>query len=153
MPEDAEFILDLLNQPSFIQYIGDRGVRDVDQARDYIETRFTKSYRDHGFGMYLVEFKEGGPAIGICGMIRRDTLPDPDIGFAFLPQYWSKGYAGEAARAALKHAKEVLGIDRVLAITTKDNESSGKLLDRVGLKFEKLITQGDEELKLFSVDL
>lgn len=153
LPEDAEFILDILNQPSFIQYIGDRGVRDAQGARDYIETRFTKSYRDHGFGMFLVELKDGGAPLGICGLISRDTLPAPDIGFAFLPQNWSQGYAREAAEASLKHAKDVLGIKRVLAITTKDNDSSGKLLERIGLKFEKLIIQGDEELKLFSADL
>jgi RimJ/RimL family protein N-acetyltransferase len=150
---DAAFILDMLNQPSFIQHIGDRGVRDLDQAREYIESRFAKSYRDHGFGMYLVELKEDGSPLGICGLISRDTLPHPDIGFSFLPQYWSKGYAREAAEASLKHGKEVLGINRVLAITTKDNDSSGKLLERIGLKFEKLIIQGDEELKLFSADL
>lgn len=153
LPGDAEFILDLLNQPSFIQYIGDRGVRDLDQARDYIESRFTKSYRDNGFGMFLVESKEDGTPLGICGLVSRETLPHPDIGFAFLPEYWSKGYAREAAEAALEHAKEVLGIDHVLAITTKDNDSSGRLLERIGLKFEKLIIQGDEELKLFSGDL
>ena len=153
LPGDASFILDILNQPSFIQYIGDRGVRDLGQARDYIESRFTKSYRDHGFGMYLVELKEDGSPMGICGLIQRDTLPHPDIGFSFLPQYWSKGYAREAAEASLKHGKEVLGMDRVLAIATKDNESSGRLLERIGLKFEKMIVQGDEELRLFSGDL
>jgi RimJ/RimL family protein N-acetyltransferase len=153
VPGDAGFILDILNQPSFIQFIGDRGVRDLAHAREYIESRFTKSYRDHGFGMYTVELKVDGSPLGICGLVSRDTLPHPDIGFAFLPQYWSKGYAREAAEASLKHAKEMLGIKRVLAITSKDNDSSGKLLERIGLRFEKLIIQGDEELKLFSVDL
>ena len=127
--------------------------RNADQAREYIESRFTKSYRDNGFGMFMVELKENGAPLGICGMVSRDTLPDPDIGFAFLPRYWSQGYAREAAEAALVHAKDVLRIDRVLAITTQDNESSGRLLERIGLKFDRLIIQGEEELKLFSADL
>lgn len=149
---DAELILDLLNQPSFIRFIGDRGVRDAEAAKDYIESRFTKSYRDHGFGMFMVELKDDGTPLGICGLVSRDTLPAPDIGFAFLPEYWSKGYAYESAAAVLNWARVTRGIGPILAITTKDNESSGKLLERIGLKFDKLIIQGDEELKLFSTE-
>lgn len=151
VPEDDAFILDLLNQPSFIKFIGDRGVRDLEGARDYIETRFTKSYEDHGYGMYSMELKDGGKVIGLCGLVNRDTLPDPDIGFALLPEYWSKGYAREAAEIWLVHARDTLGLKRVLAITTRDNESSGKLLERLGLHYERLIMQGEEELKLFSI--
>ena len=172
---DAEFILDLLNQPSFIKYIGDRNVRTLDQARDYIESRFTKSYAENGFGLYLVELKaafrilDDAPLsdkkseirnpksnlelpIGICGFVKRDSLPDADIGFAFLPQFERKGYAFESADAVMKYGKEVLGLKRVLAITTQDNESSVKLLGKIGLKFERLIRlpYDDEELKLFS---
>jgi RimJ/RimL family protein N-acetyltransferase len=155
VPTDAAFILDLLNQPSFIKYIADRGVRDLDQARDYIETRFAKSYRDHGFGMFMVELKEAQKPLGICGLVSRDTLPHPDIGFAFLPQYWSKGYAFESADAVLNWSRDTLGITRLLAITSKDNESSGRLLERIGLRFERLYTapNDNEELRLFSIDL
>ncbi len=99
---DAEFVLDLLNQPSFIKFIGDRNVRTISEAENYIETRFTKSYQDFGFGMYLVELKtpnsELRTPIGICGFVKRDTLPDVDIGFAFLPQFGGKGYAVESAQ-------------------------------------------------------
>lgn len=151
--EDDAFILGLLNQPSFIKFIGDRGVRDLEGARDYIETRFTKSYNDHGYGMYSMELKDGGKVVGLCGLVNRDTLPDPDIGFALLPEYWSTGLAREAAEAALEQGRTSLGLKRVLAITTKDNESSGRLLERIGLRFEKMIMHGDEELKLFSIDL
>ena len=84
---DAEFVLDLLNQYSFKKYIGDRGVRTLDDARAYIDTRFTESYRKHGFGLYLIELKADGTPIGLCGFVSRETLPDPDIGFALLPQY------------------------------------------------------------------
>ena len=171
---DAGFILDLLNQPSFIKYIGDRNVRTLNQARDYIESRFTKSYAENGFGLYLVELKPEFDStafarvtsesktqnpkskiqlpVGICGFVKRDSLPDADIGFAFLPQFERKGYACESAYAVMKYGREVLGLKRVLAITTQDNESSVKLLGKIGLKFERLIRlpYDDEELKLFS---
>ena len=162
---DAAFILDLLNQPSFIKYIGDRNVRTLEQARAFIASRFTKSYRENGFGLYLVELKgeflqsaiqnpksQIGTPIGICGFIKRDSLPAADIGFAFLPQFERKGYAFESAYAVMKYGREVLGLRRVLAITTQDNESSVKLLGKIGLKFERLIRlpYDDEELKLFS---
>ena len=149
---DAGFILDLLNQPSFIKYIGDRNVRTIDEARDYIENRFTESYRQFGFGMWAVELKETRTPIGICGFVRRDFLPDADIGFAFLPQYERHGYAFETARAALKYGGERLNFRRVLAIASQDNEASGKLLEKMNFKFERLIksSRDAEELKLFS---
>jgi RimJ/RimL family protein N-acetyltransferase len=150
--EDAEFILDLLNQPSFVKYIGDRNVRTVEEARQYILTRFVASYERYGYGFYLVEVKENIAPAGICGLIKRDQLPDADIGFAFLPDYWSQGYAFESAQAVMNYAENVLKLKRILAITTKDNESSGKLLNKIGLKFERLIHLNEEELKLFSVD-
>jgi RimJ/RimL family protein N-acetyltransferase len=152
---DAGFILDVLNQPSFIQFIGDRGVRTAEQAVEYIESRFTKSYQDNGFGMFLVELKEDHTPLGISGLVKRDSLPDADIGFAFLPQYWSKGYAFESAAAVLEYGRDTLGLKRILAITSTDNESSGRLLEKIGLHFERLFTApgDDEELKLFSRDL
>ena len=147
---DGEFILDLLNQPSFIKYIGDRNVRTVEAAREYIEDRFVGSYKKFGFGMWTVELKDDGTPVGICGFVKRDTLPDADIGFAFLPQFAGKGYALESAVGAMDYGRDVLQFKCVLAITTKDNESSGRLLDKLNFKFERLIVQNDEELKLFS---
>ncbi len=155
---DDEFILDLLNQPSFIKYIGDRNVRTLEQSREFIESRYRKSYAEHGFGLYAVELKsqitnpKSQILIGICGFVRRDTLPDVDIGFAFLPQFERKGYAFESASAVMNYGRAVLGLKRVVAITTEDNESSGRLLEKIGFKFEGLITQPHdaEELKLFS---
>ena len=149
---DAEFILDLLNQPSFIKYIGDRNVRSIEEARKFIENRFRQSYREHGFGLYAVELKETNALIGICGFVRRESLPDADIGFAFLPQYEKKGYAFESADAVMKYGREVLGLKRVLAITSQNNENSGKLLAKINFKFERLIElpHDAEELKLFS---
>ena len=149
---DAAFILDLLNQPSFIKFIGDRNVRTIGEARDYIETRFAESYQKFGFGMWTVELKETNQPIGICGFVKRDSLPDADIGFAFLPQYERKGYAFESAAAALEYGKNALNLNSVLAITSKDNESSGRLLGKLNFKFERLIvlSGGVEELKLYS---
>lgn len=149
---DAAFVLDLLNQPSFIKYIGDRNVRDVTQARDYIESRFAESYKKFGFGMWAVELKETNQPIGICGFVKRDSLPDADIGFAFLPQFEGKGYAFESANGAMEYGRNVLQIERLLAITSKDNESSAKLLAKLRFKFERLIvlSGSDEELNLFS---
>ncbi len=159
--DDADFILDLLNQPSFIKFIGDRGVRTAEQAQSYIDSRFTKSYRDNGFGLYAVDLKDdesfaltnvraSAPIrIGVCGFVKRDSLPDPDIGFALLPQFERKGYAFESADAVMRYAKETLKLPRVLAITTLDNESSGSLLHKLNFVFEREIQLGDETLKLF----
>ena len=153
--DDAEFILDLLNQPPFIKFIGDRNVRNVVQARDYIESRFTESYKRFGFGMWVVALKDNQMPIGICGFVKRDSLPDADIGFAFLPQFEKKGYAFESAQAVMKYGRNALGLKRVLAITSQDNENSGKLLEKINFKFERLIKlpHDNEELKLFSINL
>ncbi|HLM61330.1 MAG TPA: GNAT family N-acetyltransferase, partial [Pyrinomonadaceae bacterium] len=146
--------LDLLNQPSFIRYIGDRKVRSVEQSREYIESRFTESYKNFGFGMWAVELKETGELTGICGFVKRDGLPDADIGFALLPQYEKKGFGFESASAVMRYAEEILKLPRVLDITSKNNESSCKLLGKLNFKFERLIKlpNDDEELKLFSSD-
>lgn len=149
---DDEFILDLLNQPSFIKYIGNRNVHSLERAREVIEERYQASYRDNGFGLWAVELKETNVPIGMCGFVRRDGLPDADIGFAFLPQFERLGYALESARAVMEYGIKTLGLKHVLAITTQNNESSGRLLEKLGFKLENLITMpGDtEELKLFS---
>lgn len=153
--EDAEFILDLLNQPSFIKYIGDRNVRTIDEARDYVESRFTSSYRKFGYGMWAVELKESAAVLGICGFVRRDSLPNADIGFAFLPQFEKKGYAYESAAAALRYGRENLNLKTILAITSLDNENSGRLLEKLGFKFDRLVVlpPSNDELKLFSSEI
>jgi RimJ/RimL family protein N-acetyltransferase len=153
--DDAKFVLELLNEPSFLRYIGDRGVRNLEDAAQYILNRLVASYERNGFGLYLVELKDGGIPIGISGLVKRDTLPDPDIGFAFLPAYWSKGYAVESAAAVLSYAKEKLGLNRILAITSRDNEASAKLLGKIGLRFERVIklSEDAEEVKLFTSEV
>jgi RimJ/RimL family protein N-acetyltransferase len=149
---DAEFIFRILNSPKFIKYIGDRGVRSVDDARDFIENRYRQSYRDHGFGLYTVELKSNKELVGMCGFVRRETLPEPDIGFAFLPEHEGMGYGIESASAVLKYGLDELRFTKVLAITTPDNAASGKLLDKLGFVFERLIESDDETLKLFSYE-
>ncbi len=150
--DDAEFILDLLNQPSFIQFIGDRGVRTLDDARNYLLKRLIDSYERFGFGLYLTLLKEGNIPIGICGLVKRETLEHVDIGFAFLPQFWLKGYAFESASAVLAYAKTTLGIKYIVGIATPDNHGSIRVLEKIGLKFEKMVklSEDDVELKLFS---
>ena len=145
--DDAPFILTLLNEPSFLRYIGDKQVRNLDDARQYILNGPVASYERHGFGLLLVELRDSHTPIGMCGLLKRDELPDPDIGFALLPDFWSKGFAFEAAAAVLEDAR----LPRVVAITSLDNESSMNLLKRLGFRFERLtkLTDQGEQLKLF----
>ena len=149
--DDAEFILELLNQPSFLRYIGDKGVRNAEGAIRYIQTGPVASYDRFGFGLYLVELKESGVSIGMCGLLKRDSLPDVDVGFAFLPGYWSQGFAFEAAAAVMAYGREVLGLRRIVAITSLDNAASIKLLEKIGLRFERLIKLEEDqpEVRLF----
>ena len=150
--DDAEFILKLLNEPSFLRYIGDKGVRTTADAIQYLQTGPIASYERFGFGLYLVALKETGTSIGICGLIKRETLADIDVGFAFLPAFWSKGYAFEAADAVVAYGREALGIRRIVAITSPDNNGSIRVLEKLGLRFERMIrlSEDEGELKLFA---
>jgi RimJ/RimL family protein N-acetyltransferase len=152
--EDAEFILQLLNEPSFIQNIGDRGVRTLADARLYLLNGPIASYAKNGFGSYLVILKETNESVGMCGLIKRDGLDDVDIGYSFLPKFWSKGYAVESALAVKEYAKNVIGLKRIVAITDPANEGSIRVLEKIGLRFEKMVqlSADDIELKLFAVD-
>lgn len=150
--DDAPFILDLLNQPSFIQFIGDRGIRTLGDACQYILNGPVASYERHGFGLYLTLLKGGEIPIGICGLIKREALADVDVGFAFLPQFWLKGYAFESASAVVDYGKKTLGIQRIVGITTPDNIGSIRVLEKLGLRFERMVklSANEPELKLFS---
>ena len=149
--DDAPFMLELLTEPSFIHFIGDKGVRTLEDTRQYILDGPIDSYEKHGLGMYLVVLKETGEATGISGLVKRDTLEDVDVGFAFLPRFWSRGYAYESTAAVMRFARETLGLGRILGITAPDNDSSIRLLERVGLKFDRMIrlTEDEPEIKLF----
>ncbi|MDQ3116465.1 MAG: GNAT family N-acetyltransferase [Verrucomicrobiota bacterium] len=150
---DGAFLLEVLNEPAFIRNIGDRGVRTVEQAVIYLRERILAQYESYGFGMLLVELKESAEPVGICGLIKRDSLEDIDVGFSFLERYWSQGYAAEAASAVVRDAMERRKLSRLVAIVALHNAASVRLLEKLGFQLEKKIrlTQGDEELLLYAI--
>ena len=148
-------MLALLNDPAWIRFIGDRGVRTLAAAAEYIERGPIAMYASHGFGLYLIQLKRGGEPIGICGLVKRDFLEDVDLGFALLPEYRGRGYAPEAAGAVMRYAEAALGLTRLVAITSRENEISAGLLEKLGFRFERMVPfPGESEpLRLFSRDL
>ena len=153
--DDAEFILRLLNEPSFIQNIGDRGVRTVDDARGYIVKGPITSYERFGFGLWMIETKSPLAPIGICGLLKREVLDDVDIGYALLPEFWSHGYALESASAVVSYAREKLGLKRVVAVTNSNNRSSIRLLEKMGFKYERMVqlSEGAAEIQLLATEI
>ncbi|PGM97364.1 GNAT family N-acetyltransferase [Bacillus cereus] len=147
--KDAPFILELVNDPAWIQFIGDKGIKNLEDAKKYILNGPVDMYNKMGFGLYLVERKEDLTPLGMCGLIKRDSLEDVDIGFAFLEKFRSKGYGYESAAAVIEYGVQKLGLKRIVAITSIDNVASGTLLEKVGLRFEKIISDSGEDLKLF----
>ena len=150
--DDTEFIVKLLNTEGWLKYIGERNVKTTEQAIKYLENGPLKSYKDHGFGLWMVENKSDSKPVGMCGLLKRNYLPDPDIGFAFLPEFNGLGYAFEAAMATMNYAQDVLKLKIIDAITLEENASSIKLLVKIGMKFIKPVRiPGDnDELLLFS---
>jgi len=152
--DDAAFIFELVNEPSFIQNIGDRNVRSLADAINYLEKGPISSYARNGFGLYHVQLKESGESIGMCGLIKRDALEVVDIGYAYLPKFWSKGYAVEAALAIKEQARS-FRLKRLVAIVDPVNIGSIRVVEKIGLTFEKMIqlSADDIELKLLGTDL
>lgn len=150
--EDAAFIFRLLNEPSFLKNIGDRGVHNLQDAYGYLHNGPVASYQANGFGLYRVQVKADGATVGLCGLVKRATLPDADLGYALLPEHCGHGYAMEAAAAVLADARTRLRIDRILAITDPRNLASIRLLEKIGFRFENMVqlTPDDIELKLFA---
>lgn len=138
-PGDAEFIRELMNEPSFIRHIGDRGLGSEEDARRFILEKMIPSYGKFGYGLYLVCSRDVGTPLGICGLVRREGLDGPDIGFAFLERFWGRGYAFEAARAVLGHARKALGLGRILGVTSRTNPGSIRLLEKLGLAFSRTV--------------
>lgn len=149
--DDAVFILRLLNEPSFIQNIGDKGVRTLEQASSYLLEGPLKSYQIHGHGLYLVALKESLQPIGMCGLLKRDQLEEVDIGYAFLPEYWLKGFAFESASAVLDFGRNVLGRTKMLAIVSPRNAASIKVLHKLGFALSQYIRMSpdDSEVALY----
>lgn len=153
--DDAGLMLAIWNDPAFVRNVGDRGIRTTEQAREAMQAGALKLYADYGYGPYSMVLKSDGPQIGICGLFRRDNLEDPDIGFAVLPDFCGRGYAGEAAFAVLKHARDDLGIQKLTAIVSPGNAPSIGLIEKLGLVFERMITMpgDDEAISLYSAAL
>ena len=137
---DSVFIVELLNTPGWLKFIGDRNVKSIEQAKDYLINGPFKSYKTYGYGLSMVERKEGALPIGMCGILNRDSLECPDIGFAFLPMYSGKGNAIEIVTALLQYADEKIGLSTLGAIVVPNNLRSISLLQKVGFVFEKTIT-------------
>ena len=137
--EDATFMLELLNSPGFLENIGDRGVRDLEQAKTFIEERLRGSYRDHGFGMWVTVQKSDHTQVGLAGLVRREGLEVPDVGYAFVQRVWGRGYAQEAAAAVLAHAQGPLGIQKLAAITSPENFASMAVLRKIGFSFHGMV--------------
>ena len=152
---DAAFILKLLNEPSWLQYIGDKGIKTLADAERYIQDVLLSMYDRLGFGLYLVESTGSGESLGMCGLVKRDSLQDVDLGFAFLAKFWGHGYAYESATAVMSHAKMPLGLDRLAAITLPTNQAASRLLKKLGFTLERTIaaTSGGEDLLLYATTL
>ena len=151
---DAPFVLRLLNEPDWVRFIGDKHVSTLDDASRYIENGPVAMYRREGFGLYAVESTETGAPIGMCGLIKRDTLDDADLGFAFLTEFHGQGYAFEAATAVMAFAHDVLALRRVVAIVSPDNAKSISLLEKLAFHFEKMLRMKgtEEEVALYAFE-
>lgn len=152
---DAAYILRQLNESSFIRHIADRNVRTLDDARAYLRNGPIASYAKHGFGLNRVALKDCHTPIGMCGLIQRDDFDDVDIGYAFLPEYWSKGFAAEATRGVLETAVRVHGLTRVIAVVNPNNLESSRMLEKLGFVFEKMVQMepGEDEIRQFGIQL
>ena len=150
--DDAEFVLGLLNEPSFHELIGDKGARDLEGARKYLQDGPMASYEQHGFGLFMTTLRDGDVPIGMCGLLQRDNLDHPDVGFAFKPEFWGRGYATEAAAAVMDWGRREKGLDKIVAVTMQKNVASAAVLERIGLRFERLIDLFEDEppSRLFS---
>jgi RimJ/RimL family protein N-acetyltransferase len=155
VPDDAPFMLELLNDPAYILNIADRGVRDVEGASRYLEERWRASYAEHGFGLWVVVHRETGASTGLCGLVRRDGLDDVDIGYAFLPAFRGRGFALESALGVKAHARDVVGLTRLVAIVTPGNARSIQVLERLGMRFERTLRlPGDaSDVALYATEL
>jgi len=153
--DDAPFVVALYNEPSFLENIGDRGVRNVDDAQRFLREGPLAMYARHGFGLWHVSRRADGVGIGVCGLLKRDTLPDVDIGYAFFPAFWGQGYAFEAVSATLAHAARAFGLQRVVAVVSRDNQGSIRVLEKAGMRFERMhaMEPNEPEVCLYALAL
>src|SRR5687768_8461812 len=153
--DDAPFLIGLLNQPSFIAHIGDRGVRNVEDANRYLRDGPMSMYQRYGFGLWHLSQRSDGAPIGMCGLLRRDTLPDVDVGYALLPQFWGRGFAFEAVEATLRHGADKFGLQRVIGVVSEGNTASIRVLEKVGMRYEGMISMraGEPDVRLYGRSL
>ena len=152
--DDAGLMLAVWNNPAFLSYVGDRGIRTPKQARDALKDGAMKLYEDHGFGPFRVAVQSDDTPIGVCGLFYRDGFDDPDIGFALLPEFCSKGYAYEAAAAVMEYVRNDLALTRVVAIVSPENVASIGLLEKLGLNYERMLRlpEDDHDICLYAID-
>lgn len=143
--DDAPFYLKLLNEQAFIEGIHDKGVRTLEQARHHLETGPMASYREHGYGMYHLSLTQSGANVGIAGLVKRDELPSPDIGYAISEAYFGLGLATEACQAVMNHARETLGLPTVVGIVTEHNLASRRVLQKLGMEADGTLELGSGE--------
>lgn len=152
--DDAGLMLAIWNDPAFVRFVGDRGVRSIEDAKNALTDSVLRLYAEYGYGPFRVALKAGDIPIGICGLFRREGLEDPDVGFALLPDYCGKGCAFEAARAVIEHARDELGLERLTAIVSADNVASIRLIQKLGLTFERVLhLPGDDDVDLYAMRL
>lgn len=152
--DDCEFIFELVNEPSFRRYIGDKGVRNLHDAGEYLKKGSIDHYQKHGFGLYRVSRKTDGCPLGICGLVKRDEFDCPDLGFAFMQAYWSNGYAYESSVAVLDYGWRDLGLKRIIAMADSENNSSTRLLNKLGFEFERMARMPGEtvDVRLYALE-
>ena len=143
--DDAPFLVELLNEPSFIENIGDKGVRSVEDAHRYLREGPLAMYEKFGYGLWHVSRRVDGLPMGMCGLLRRDILPDTDVGYAFLPEFWGQGYAFEAADATLRHGAGKFGLKRVIGVVSEGNTASIRVLEKLGMSFERMVSMRPDE--------
>lgn len=153
--DDAEFILRLLNEPSWLHFVGDKQVKNINDAKKYIELSAITMYQQFGFGLFLVCDKNTDKPLGLCGLMKRDNLDHADLGYAFLPEYWNKGFALEAVKAVLNYAKDTHQLTQLLALTKSSNTPSIKLLNKVHFEFDRDLKVMDdvENLQIYTLSL
>ncbi len=149
---DAPFLLELMTEPAFIQNVADRGLRTTADAERWMSEKILPSYTRYRFGFYLLESKESGVPVGICGLIKREVLDDPDVGYAILTRHSGNGYAYEAAAAVMTYGRRTLGLPRIIGVTSPANATSIRILEKLGLRFERMVKlpQFEKPSMLFS---
>jgi RimJ/RimL family protein N-acetyltransferase len=153
--DDADFVARLYNEPSFLENIGDRGVGNAEDARRFLREGPLAMYERCGFGLWHVSRRVDGVGIGMCGLLKRDTLPDVDIGYAYFPAYWGQGYAFEAVAGTLRHAARAFGLRRVIGVVSRGNTASIRVLEKAGMRHERMYAMepGEPEVCLYAVEL